>query len=142
MIDNTLKLPNGYKVTISLTDNPLKIQYQIHDSQKNLISNVKAGVPSSMSNRTQLMKDIKNCITGGRKVNGIDQKLNDIRMKLDRTVKEMQGEAEFEAIRKQQEHDLEIRRKVHEAESLLKSLDNPILYIGSIIDWLTAGERI
>ena len=142
MINNTLKLPNGYVLTISLTDNPSKIQYQITDSEKNLISNVKSGLPASMSNRSQVMKDIKNCITNGRKVSGVDQELNKIKTRMQKLVSELQGEAEYLAIQEQQEQELEIRKKVHEAENLLKSLDNPLLYIGSIIDWLTAGERI
>ena len=76
MIENTLKLPNNYQIKISLTDNPSKIQYQITDSQKNLISDVKSGLPASMSNRSQLMIDIKNVISDGRKIKGIEQELN------------------------------------------------------------------
>ncbi len=142
MIDNTLKIPNGYKIKISLSDNPSKIHYQIIDSENNLISSVNSGLPASMSNRSQLMKDIKNCVTNGRKIKGIDQELNKIKARMQKIVSELQGEAEYLAIQEMQEKELENRRKVHEAEKLLKTLDDPILYIGSIIDWLTAGERI
>lgn len=142
MIDNTLKIPNGYKIKVSLSDNPSKIHYQIIDSENNLISSVNSGLPASMSNRSQLMKDIKNCVTNGRKIKGIDQELNKIKARMQKIVSELQGEAEYLAIQEMQEKELENRRKVHEAEKLLKTLDDPILYIGSIIDWLTAGERI
>ena len=142
MINNTLKIPNGYTIKVSLLDNPSKIHYQIFDSEKNLITNVDSGLPASMSNRSQVMKDIKNCVTEGRKIKGIDQELNKIKARLQRMVSELQGEAEYLAIQKMQEQELETRKKVHEAKKLLQTLDNPLLYIGSIIDWLTAGERI
>ena len=34
-----------------------------------------------------------------------------------------------------------LKQKIDEAEEKLKSLDDPLLWIGSIIEWLTAGER-
>ena len=34
-----------------------------------------------------------------------------------------------------------LKQKIDEAEDKLKSLDDPLLWIGSIIEWLTAGER-
>ena len=34
-----------------------------------------------------------------------------------------------------------LKQKIDEAEAKLKSLDDPLLWIGSIIEWLTAGER-
>ena len=34
-----------------------------------------------------------------------------------------------------------LKAKIDSAEDKLKSLDNPLLWIGSIVEWLTAGER-
>lgn len=34
-----------------------------------------------------------------------------------------------------------LKEKIDEAEEKLQSLDNPLLWIGSIVEWLTAGER-
>jgi hypothetical protein len=34
-----------------------------------------------------------------------------------------------------------LKAKIDDAEEKLKSLDNPLLWIGSIVEWLTAGER-
>lgn len=45
--------------------------------------------------------------------------------------------AEEEELEKQ----VSLKNKIDDAEEKLKSLDNPLLYIGSIIEWLTAGER-
>ena len=43
-----------------------------------------------------------------------------------------------EEIRDQQ---VSLKAKIDKAEEKLQSLDNPLLWIGSIIEWLTAGER-
>ena len=45
--------------------------------------------------------------------------------------------AEEEELEKQ----VSLKNKIDDAEEKLKSLDSPLLYIGSIIEWLTAGER-
>ena len=34
-----------------------------------------------------------------------------------------------------------LKNKIGDAEEKLKSLDNPLLWIGSVVEWLTAGER-
>ena len=34
-----------------------------------------------------------------------------------------------------------LKEKIDKAEEKLQSLDNPLLWIGSIVEWLTAGER-
>ena len=34
-----------------------------------------------------------------------------------------------------------LKEKIDKAEEKLQSLDNPLLWVGSIIEWLTAGER-
>lgn len=39
------------------------------------------------------------------------------------------------------EREANLKQKITDAEDKLKSLDNPLLYIGSVIEWFTAGER-
>jgi len=39
------------------------------------------------------------------------------------------------------EKEANLKQKIVNAEDKLKSLDNPLLYIGSVIEWFTAGER-
>ena len=41
----------------------------------------------------------------------------------------------------EREKQTSLKNKINAAEDKLKSLDNPLLYIGSVIEWLTAGER-
>ena len=54
----------------------------------------------------------------------------------------VRGELDVELAREQQAKDMSEKRKVRRAKEKLQDLDQPLLYIGSVIDWLTAGERI
>ncbi len=138
---DTLKLKNGNKITISLTDNPSQIRYQVYDSNDDLCMDKVSGVPISLSNRTEVMKSLKEFIPANAQ-KSINQELDKLKKKLQSTVVKLQQEEERRIVAEQQAHDLEIRRKVHHAEKLLKSLDNPLLYIGTIADWFSAGERV
>ena len=40
------------------------------------------------------------------------------------------------------ERNLEHRKKIHKAEKFMKQLHDPLLYVGSVCDWLSAGERV
>ena len=45
------------------------------------------------------------------------------------------------ALEEARDKQTSLKQKIDLAESKLQSLDNPLLWIGSIIEWLTAGER-
>lgn len=68
--------------------------------------------------------------------------LDKTKRQLQKIVLALEGEAETEAVRIEQERELESRKKIHAAKKELKKIPDPILYVGTIIDWLTAGERI
>lgn len=134
-MDNTLKLRSGYQVKVELADNPSLIHYQIIDPDKNLMYSATAGVPASLSDRTAVIKNIKDVLTDNKQLKGVKRKLQKI-------VSNLQYELEMKEIEEQQKRDFEIRKRVHDAEKLLKEIENPLLYVGTIIDWLTAGERL
>ena len=131
---NSVKLKNN-KITLSLTDNPIQIRYQISDSKGNVFFDKISGLPTSLSDRTEVMATIKKYLPE-------DMELEQIRPRLQKIILELQNEKELKDIELQQQHELELRKKVHHAKKILQKIDDPILYIGSIIDWLTAGERI
>lgn len=135
MVENTLKFRSGYQVKIELADNPSKIHYQVIDPSGELYYSALAGIPASLSNRSEVMKNITVAIRNKKE-------LPDTKRKLQHIVSSLQNELEMKKVEEQQKHDFEIRKKVHDAEKILKEIENPFIYIGTIIDWLTAGERI
>ena len=45
------------------------------------------------------------------------------------------------ALEEERDKQTSLKEKIDKAEEKLQSLDNPLLWIGSIVEWLTAGER-
>ena len=135
MVENTLKVRSGYKIKVELTDNPSQIHYQVTDPEGNLFYSASAGIPASLGNRTEVMKHI-------REVTEHKKEFPKVKRRLQNIVSELQSELEFKEVEEQQRRDLEIRKQVHRAKLTLKEIDNPIIYIGTIADWLTAGERL
>lgn len=140
MVEDTFIFRSGYKVKISLTDNPSQIQYSFYDKEGIEINSQKSGLPTHMGDRSSFIKELKNCANPNGKIN--ESELRKIKSKLQKMILALQGEKEAQEVQEKQEHDLKVRKKIHEAKKVLETLDDPILYIGSIIDWLTAGERI
>lgn len=140
MVDNTLRLKNGNQIKVSLTDTSSQIHYQIFNKEGDLCFDKIGGAPISISNRTDIAMNIKEFLPPHKR-SETNLLLDKTKRQLQKIVSALQGEAETEAIRLQQEKELEIRKKVHAAKKELKNIRNPILYIGTIIDWLTAGER-
>ena len=70
--------------------------------------------------------------------NRIDKEILPILQNYYHTIIVTNQELEAEESREQ---ELSFKNKLDDAEEKLRGLDNPLLYIGSIIEWLTAGER-
>lgn len=134
-MENSFKLRSGFTVKVDLTDNLSQIHYQIIDPTGELVFTTVDGVPASLSERGKTLKTIKEYLTDSKQLRRVRQKLQHI-------VSDLQHELEMKEVEEQQKRDFEIRKKVHDAKKILKEIENPLLYIGTIVDWLTAGERI
>lgn len=139
MVEDTFKFKSGYKIKLSLTENPSQVVYNITTPDNVLIYSKQSGLPAAMGDRTELIQKLKLCIPNNKNAK---QELNRVKHKLQKQILALQGEAEQKQIQEQQERDLKVRREVHKAKKILKEIDNPILYVGTIFDWLSAGERI
>lgn len=134
-MENSFKLRSGFTVKVDLTDNSSQIHYQIIDPSGELVFTNVDGVPASLSERGRTLKTIKEYLTDSKQ-------LRQVKQKLQRIVSDLQHELEMKEIEEQQKQALEVRKKIHNAKKILKEIENPLIYIGTITDWLTAGERI
>lgn len=134
-MDNSIKLKTKYRVKVDLADNPLKVHYQIYDEDNDLEFSAIDEMPTVLGERTKIMKQIKSVCKDKKEFQYVVKRLKKI-------VSNLQHELEMKEVEEQQQKDLEIRKKVHHAEKTLKEIQHPLRYIGTIIDWLTAGERI
>ena len=137
MVKDTYKFDNGYKVTMSLTDNPHLFRYQFYDEDNDLVNDLVFGLPTQANNYSNFIRAVKECNDNLSK-----KELQSIKKKITKIISALQGEKEKQYIDEQQRQALEIRRKSHVAKKFMEGLKQPLIYIGSVVDWLTAGERI
>ncbi len=144
MVKDKFSFNSGYSVKISLTSNISTCRYSFYTPDKELISEIVDVLPISLKPRGQVMLELKSCIdpNGSLKNNAVKSELISAKKELQSIANSLRGELDVELAREQQAKDMSERRKIKQAKEKLMDLDQPLLYIGSIIDWLTAGERI
>ena len=100
--------------------------------------------PIELNTNTAVWKQLQECIDPNdnfkkEKIKKhIDSEILQILQNYYQTIIITNQELEEEELREKQ---VSLKNKINEAEDKLKSLDSPLLYIGSVIEWLTAGER-
>lgn len=140
MVKDTYTFESGYKVKLSLTDNPLQFEYKFFDEEGVEYKTITTGRPTHVSSRSSFISEIKTCINPEKKVK--NKAVKPVTVELENMIAVMQGARENQIIQEKQELELAIRKKSHEAKKFMQTLDNPLFFVGSVIDWLTAGERI
>lgn len=140
LVKDTYQFESGYKVKVSLTDNPLQVNYRFFNSDGDLLKVMDSGFPTHVTDRSGLISQIKNAINPDGKTS--TEALQKVVLKLQQMIDLLQGEADVKATQKKQEMELQIRRKSHKAKKFMETLQQPLIYIGAISDWLTAGERV
>lgn len=141
---NIAELPT--KDTIALIINRKnidKVTYVFKNKFGNKIGEYENRPPATLSSRSNVARQYKQIINpkGDMKPTTFNNKFTEIKQLL-----QLHYENELSAIeqeiaeRKQAEHENDIA-KSKEAIAKLQSLAYPLIYIGSIVEWFTAGER-
>ena len=142
----TIELPlneeYGYKVKVEPAPrNQCTYTFYENNSQ---IKRIVGKQPIELTNNTSVWKQIKDYVDPNSfySNDGIKHTINnEILPALQNhysTIIIANEELANEELRTQQ---TSLKEKIDNAEEKLQSLDNPLLWIGSIIEWLTAGER-
>lgn len=132
----------GYKVQV--TPAPKNQCTYTFYQNKNEIKRITNKQPIELTSTTSVWKQIKDYVdpTSFYSNDGIKHRINNeilpILQNYYQTIIISTQELEAEELRDKQ---TSLKEKIDNAEEKLKSLDNPLLWIGSIIEWLTAGER-
>ena len=132
----------GYKVKVEPAPKN-QTRYTFYKN-KTEIKRILGKQPIELNTQSQVWKQIQECIDPNdnfkkdklKKI--IDNEIIQILQNYYETIIITNQELEAEELREKQ---VSLKNKVNDAEEKLKSLDNPLLWIGSIIEWLTAGER-
>ena len=141
-----MKLPlneqEGYSVMVEpAPKRQAKYTFYKHKTE---IKRILGKQPIELNPNTAVWKQINECIDPNdnykkdklKKI--IDSEIIQILQNYYQTIIIANEELEAEELREKQ---VSLKNKINDAEERLKSLDSPLLWIGSVIEWLTAGER-
>lgn len=141
-----IKLPlneqEGYSVMVEpAPKNQCTYTFYKH---KTIIKRILGKQPIELNTNTSVWKQIQECIDPND-----DYKKDKIKKIIDTEIIQiLQNNYQTIIIANQQlvedelrEQQVSLKNKINDAEDKLRNLDSPLLWIGSVIEWLTAGER-
>ena len=132
----------GYNVKVEPAPKG-QVRYTFYKN-KTEIKRIQGRQPIELNTNTAVWKQIQECIDPHDNFKKdkirkhIDNEVIQILQNYYETIIIANQQLEQDEIREQQ---VSLKNKINAAEDKLKGLDNPLLYIGSVIEWFTAGER-
>ena len=141
---NIVELPTKDTITLIINKkNVDKVTYVFKNKYGNKIGEYENRSPATLSSRSNVARQFKQIINpkGDMKPNIFNNKFTELKQLLQLHYENELLIIEQEiADKKQAEHE-KGTVKLKEAITKLQSLDYPLIYIGSIVEWFTAGER-
>jgi len=134
---------NDKTIQMEIIDNTTTL-YSFYNNEGDLILESRGEKPAAITPNKSLAKSFKHVLNpmGALKTKEVNAKYYNLMEKLQKEHDELYSEYIMEKMKEQgkKEHDLLMKKNA--AKELLKSMDQPLVYIGSLLDWMTAGERL
>ena len=140
----TLPLNEQEDYTVTITPAPKRQATYTFYQGKTEIKRITNKQPIELTSTTSVWKQIRDYVDPNSFLSndGIKHRINNeilpILQNYYTTTVIATEQLEQEELRDKQ---VSLKEKIDKAEEKLQSLDNPLLWIGSIVEWLTAGER-
>lgn len=133
----------GDTVKVSTTGKPHSAIYTFHNDAGNIIAEYTGVTPASLTPNSTIAREIKRLIDPEQKikVNILNKEFTNIKELLQLQYDNLILEEEEARVFEEQQRASQYNELLEEAAIKLKGLDQPLIYIGSLIDWVTAGER-
>ena len=134
-------LPDNY--TVKVEPNKKDYTYYFYKPEGSVIDQYKAGHPTTLTTRSNIGKTLRSHIDYNNKLNkktientfgGLKQALSSFLDYYNETLNELK---EQDKLTTEKEREL----RIDKALELFNGLSEPLIYIASLIDWFTAGER-
>lgn len=141
-LDWGIKLNDGFSIKAT----PFKkgCKYHFYDTNKQLVSKLDGKTPLELTENSAIGKEIKKHLDPSNRMNksAITEDFSQLKIALNNFVDEY-VEVETAAQKQSEEEELAQNQEAYEEGlSLFENQHNPLLYIASLTDWYTAGERI
>ena len=142
-MSNVATLQNGDTIELVITSKQHEVLYIFKNEDGVKYGEYRNGIPATLTNNCNIATQIKQCLDPDRefKPQNLNKKFNQIKellqLKYDNLILEIQEKQEAEIQDQKAKHNLLLEK----AQKKLQSVSQPLIYIGSLIDWITAGER-
>ena len=142
-MSNVANLPNGDTIEIVITSKQHELLYIFKNEDGVKYGEYRNGIPATLTNTCNIAAQIKQCLDPEReyKPQNLNKKFNEVKqllqVKYENLILELQEKQEAEIQDKKQKHN----NLLEKAKQKLQSVEQPLIYIGSLVDWITAGER-
>ena len=141
---NIAELPTKDTITLIINKkNVDKVTYVFKNKYGNKIGEYENRSPATLSSRSNVARQFKQIINpkGDMKPNKFNNKFTELKQLLQLHYENELLIIEQEIADKKKAEQEKDTVKLKEAITKLQSLDYPLIYIGSIVEWFTVGER-
>ena len=141
---NIAELPTKDTITLIINKKNIdKVTYVFKNKYGNKIGEYENRSPATLSSRSNVARQFKQIINpkGDMKPNKFNNKFTELKQLLQLHYENELSIIEQEIADKKLAEQEKDTVKLKEAITKLQSLDYPLIYIGSIVEWFTAGER-
>ena len=143
-MSNVAELPTKDTITLIINrDNVDKVTYVFKNRYGNKIGEYLNKSPATLSSQSNVARQFKQIVNpnGELKPRQVNNQFSELKQLLQLHYENELSVIEQEIADKKQAEQEKDSNKLKEAIVKLKSLDCPLIYIGSIVEWFTAGER-
>ena len=143
-MENTATINDkGDTITIKTSNKPQTAIYLIQNAEGNTIGEYNSVTPAALTPNSTVAREIKRLIDPEDKFKPalLNKEFSNIKELLQLQYDTLVIAEEEEKIHQQQMQESKHNKLLNEAASKLQGLDQPLIYIGSLVDWVTAGER-
>lgn len=134
---------NGDTITIKTSKKPQTAIYLFKNAAGNTIGEYTSVTPAALTPNSNIAKEIKRLIdpNDNYRPNILNKEFSNIKELLQLQYDTLILQEEEEKIQQQQLDEKKYNELLQSACIKLQELEQPLVYIGSLIDWVTAGER-
>ena len=143
-MSNVAELPTKDTITLIINrDNVDKVTYVFKNRYGNKIGEYLNKSPATLSSQSNVARQFKQIVNpnGELKPRQVNNQFSELKQLLQLHYENELSVIEQEIADKKQAEQEKDSNKLKEAIVKLKSLDCPLIYIDSIVEWFTAGER-
>ena len=143
-MSNVAELPTKDTITLIINrKNVDKVTYVFKNRYGNKIGEYTNKSPATLSSQSNVARQFKQIVNpkGDLKPRQVNNQFSELKQLLQLNYENELSVIEQEIADKKQAEQEKDASKIKEAITKLQSLDCPLIYIGSIVEWFTAGER-